>query len=229
VGPKDYNTARPVGPTCAATIRRRTYYWLRYLVSKLFKPLLGCETKSLRVQNSVALCAILPMSYLILRMLRSRNNPGKPSHETKDVSGKNSSAKDSTFVFDAHSALNICLFPPLFFFSGLYYTDVMSTLAVLFAYATYLASPQSSLSPINGASVLVSGIIALFFRQTNVFWVAVFPAGLAVVNALKADGPSTTSNSRDTAEVLRDSWTTGRIVDTPVQNAGIQGVYAYAC
>ncbi|EUC50046.1 glycosyltransferase family 59 protein [Bipolaris oryzae ATCC 44560] len=186
-----------------------------YLVSKVFKPLLGCETRFLRMQNAVALCAILPMSYFILRILRTRNNSGRLS------------TKDSTLFTDVHSAVNIALFPPLFFFSGLYYTDVMSTLVVLFAYTTYLASPQSSLSPSHAAIVLLSGTVALFFRQTNIFWVAVFPAGLAVVNALKADGPSTASKSKDITEILHDSWTTGRIVDPPVQDAEIQDVIIF--
>lgn len=163
------------------------------------------------MQNAVALCAILPMSYLILRILRARNNPDKPS------------ARDSTIFTDVHSAVNIALFPPLFFFSGLYYTDVMSTLVVLFAYTTHLVSPSSSLSPLPAVGVLLSGIVALFFRQTNVFWVAVFPAGLAVVNALKADGPSSASKSKDVTEILQDSWATGRIVDPPVQDADVQG------
>ncbi|EUC32163.1 glycosyltransferase family 59 protein [Bipolaris zeicola 26-R-13] len=186
-----------------------------YLVSKLFNPLLGCETRFLRMQNTVALCAILPMSYLILRILRACNNPSKPS------------TKDSTLFTDVHSAVNIALFPPLFFFSGLYYTDVMSTLVVLFAYTTHLASPPSSLSPLLAVSVLLSGILALFFRQTNIFWVAVFPAGLAVVNALKADGPSTASKSKDVTEILRDSWATGRIIDPPVQDANVQDVIIF--
>lgn len=157
------------------------------------------------------------MSYLILRILRACNNPSKPS------------TKDSTLFTDVHSAVNIALFPPLFFFSGLYYTDVMSTLVVLFAYTTHLASPPSSLSPLLVVSVLLSGILALFFRQTNIFWVAVFPAGLAVVNALKADGPSTASKSKDVTEILRDSWATGRIIDPPVQDANVQGERTCTC
>lgn len=100
----------------------------------------------------------------------------------------------------------------------------MSTLAILLAYTAHLAGPKSSSSFIHGATVLLSGIVALFFRQTNIFWVAVFPVGLAVVNALKADGPSTTATTGDITEVLRDSWNTGRIVDPPVQHAGIQGL-----
>jgi alpha-1,2-glucosyltransferase len=151
------------------------------------------------------------MSYLILRILRARSNSGRPS------------TKDSTLFTDVHSAVNIALFPPLFFFSGLYYTDVMSTLVVLFAYTTHLVSPPSSLSPLLAVGVLSSGTIALLFRQTNIFWVAVFPAGLAVVNALRADGPSTASKSNDVTEILRDSWATGRIVDPLVQDAEIQG------
>lgn len=167
------------------------------------------------------------MSYLILRMLRFRDNPGRSSRQGKTVSEKDSSAGYSASFADAHSALNISLFPSLFFFSGLYYTDVMSTLAVLFAYTAYLASPKTSFSPINGVSVVLSGIIALFFRQTNIFWVAVFPAGLAVVDALKADKPSSISKSRDMTQVLQESWDTGAVFDPPTQDAEIQGSRDY--
>ncbi|USP76553.1 glycosyltransferase family 59 protein [Curvularia clavata] len=198
-----------------------------YLVSKLFKPLLGCETRSLRIQNAVALCAVLPMSYLILWMLRFRDNPRESSPQRKDTSRIGSSAGHPSAFADIHSAINIALFPPLFFFSGLYYTDVMSTLTVLFAYTVHLASPRTSFSPVHGVSVVFSSITALFFRQTNIFWVAVFPAGLAVVNTLKGDKPSGTSNSRDIAGVLRESWETGTVFDPPAQDAEIQDVFIF--
>ena len=169
------------------------------------------------------------MSYFILRILRLRDNPRKPSHESEDMSRKDPPVEDPTFLVDVISALNICLFPPLFFFSALYYTDVISTLVVLFAYTAHLAGSKSQLSFISNVGVLLFGIVSLFFRQTNIFWVAVFPAGLVVVNALKADAPSPTSSTRDIAAVLQDSWSKGMIADCSVQDTGVQGAQDHTC
>lgn len=80
-----------------------------------------------------------------------------------------------------HAAFNICVFPPLFFFYGLYYTDVISAISVLVAYRFHLKSANKSL--------LVSGIASLFFRQTNIFWVSVFLGGLEVIRSLATGRP----------------------------------------
>jgi alpha-1,2-glucosyltransferase len=78
-----------------------------------------------------------------------------------------------------HTALNIALFPPLFFFSGLFYTDVLSTCVVLLSYRLWLEKRS-------GIWLYVVGIVALSMRQTNIFWVAVFMGGLEAVRALDA-------------------------------------------
>ena len=44
------------------------------------------------------------------------------------------------------TAANICLFPLLFFFSGLYYTDVLSTFVVLLAYWAHLWRTRAAMS-----------------------------------------------------------------------------------
>lgn len=127
-------------------------------------------------------------------------------------------------VLDAHSALNIALFPPLFFFAGLYYTDVISTLQVLLSYKLYLEgrpAPQSALHKFN---VVFVGVLALSFRQTNIFWVAVFPAGLALVDVLKGDLRRTTdAKEGDAASIFRDSWSEGLVFDCAVADAGPRG------
>ena len=86
-----------------------------------------------------------------------------------------------------HAALNVGLFPLLFFFSGLYYTDVMSSLAVLVAYRVHLARTASATCPsfLSGIMVVLVGMISLTIRQTNVFWVVVFMGGLEMVHAVK--------------------------------------------
>lgn len=75
-----------------------------------------------------------------------------------------------------HAALNLCLFPPLFFFYGLYYTDVLSAGSVLLAYYFFLNRQTTGL--------LVAGLSSLLFRQTNIFWIAVFLGGLEVIRSL---------------------------------------------
>lgn len=82
--------------------------------------------------------------------------------------------------------MNIGLFPLLFFFSALYYTDVYSTLFVLAAFQTHLkrVDPQGKLWWSDLWTIL-QGVAALFFRQTNVFWVVVFMGGLEAVHAVK--------------------------------------------
>lgn len=77
-----------------------------------------------------------------------------------------------------HTAMNIALFPPLFFFSGLFYTDVLSTCLVLRMYRLFLQRKGS-------IWLYSAGILALTMRQTNIFWVAVFMGGLEVVRTLK--------------------------------------------
>ncbi|KAI4180538.1 MAG: hypothetical protein L6R41_007188 [Letrouitia leprolyta] len=76
-----------------------------------------------------------------------------------------------------HAVFNICLFPPLFFFYGLYYTDVWSVFAVLTTIQFYQRKWRKLL--------VAAGIAALFFRQTNIFWVAIYLGGSEVFRQLK--------------------------------------------
>lgn len=82
----------------------------------------------------------------------------------------------------ATTAANICLFPPLFFFSGLYYTDVLSTFVVLLAYWALTwrlyGGHSKKHNMVSGLVIYVVGVIALAMRQTNIFWVGIFLAGL---------------------------------------------------
>jgi len=78
-------------------------------------------------------------------------------------------------------------FPLLFFFSGLYYTDVFSAFTVMSTYCLWQAGLQQE-----GRSRFVfqllhfmCGLLALSARQTNIFWVAVFMGGLQAVRTIK--------------------------------------------
>lgn len=84
-----------------------------------------------------------------------------------------------------HVAANICLFPPLFFFTTLYYTDVSSTVAVC-AFHVYMTKVYGSgaVGLQQQIALVLLGYLALSFRQTNIFWVSIFPAGLLLVSNL---------------------------------------------
>lgn len=144
------------------------------------------------------------------------------AQETDDTSGQ-------IGFIDVHSAVNISLFPPLFFFSALYYTDITSTLCVLLSYRFFLQSQDpASNTVVSTTLAVISGIVALLFRQTNIFWVALFPAALAVVGCLERS-PSTTSDDYDETNgssflnIITKSWQTCQIYDCTVEDAYFEG------
>lgn len=117
-----------------------------------------------------------------------------------------------------HTVFNICLFPPLFFFYGLYYTDVISTLFVLCAYRLG--------SDIGGSNFLfvATGLIALFMRQTNIFWVSIFCGGLKVCRRL-AIGRSGVEYPENTSffDVIQRSWQHHYLYNPLVSEAWFEG------
>ena len=123
----------------------------------------------------------------------------------------------------ALTAFNIASFPPLFFFGALYYTDIMSTAAVLISYHAFLkTAAQSQRSLSDDLIAVLSGIVALFFRQTNIFWVAVFPAGLTVVQVLQENGRlSGTSVRGGYLATLQESWSKGTIPRRSLRDGGL--------
>jgi alpha-1,2-glucosyltransferase len=193
---------------------------IRYLLSKLLEPILGCDTSALRSLNSGAICLICPLVYRLLRLLRARSNVARKQDEGKETI---EDIGDPSMILDAHSALNITLFPPLFFFSTLYYTDVISTLLVLMSYDTLLRHRGSALDRVK---TVVIGLAALSFRQTNIFWVAIYPAGITLVNELKrVEAPPTNPGTKDVSSVLKSSWDHGTIYDCSIEEATPQGMF----
>ncbi|XP_053572575.1 dol-P-Glc:Glc(2)Man(9)GlcNAc(2)-PP-Dol alpha-1,2-glucosyltransferase [Bombina bombina] len=73
------------------------------------------------------------------------------------------------------STLTLYLFPTLYFFTFLYYSDTGSTFFVLF---TYLMSLYG-----NHKSAALLGLCAFFFRQTNIIWI-IFCAGNIIAEKL---------------------------------------------
>ena len=126
-----------------------------------------------------------------------------------------------------HTTINICLFPPLFFFYGLYYTDVLSALSVLLAYQIYLKKTNSWMS-------ISAGLLSLLFRQTNIFWVFLFLGGLAFCRAIPEGRAGFELNEHEFFDVIQCSWQNGCCYDPPISQANFEGricnsVSAYHC
>ena len=118
---------------------------------------LSCSVLWLRSINVVYMLGNLLMMLLITHRLNRGN--------------KNFNSGKALF-----NALVLSIFPVLYFFSFLYYTDPGSTFFVLTMYLI-------SLYEWHLFAALI-GIVAIFFRQTNVVWV-VFIAGLAVSKCIR--------------------------------------------
>jgi alpha-1,2-glucosyltransferase len=93
-------------------------YIFSYTVCALILFLRGSPTEldppALRATNAVAAAVLLPLRLqTVLDTVRKQKNT-RPSG-----------------AWLSHTVLNICLFPPLFFFSGLYYTDILALLVVI--------------------------------------------------------------------------------------------------
>ena len=136
--------------------------------------------------------------------------------------GASSEGKEKVFSSSAetfhlgHTALNICLFPPLFFFYGLYYTDVLSVVSVLCAYHCYLKKEY--------VKVIFAGLASLCFRQTNVFWTAIFLGGLELVRTLPRGRPDVEFPRRATLyDVVLGSWNHACVYDPFVSDAYFEG------
>jgi alpha-1,2-glucosyltransferase len=148
-----------------------------YLLSYAVLQVTGsCDIKSLRLLNATCLGLVGLVSFSCLQVLWQVYHPRPDSVNAK----RHNAVEPSDEWYLTHSAINICLFPPLFFFSGLYYTDIASTLIVLLSLRTQLASQEFNW-PLAVLQLLFA-CSSLFFRQTNIFWVGVFPIGITLLN-----------------------------------------------
>lgn len=143
---------------------------------------------------------------------------------------------DASTLTLQHAALNLALFPPLFFFSAMYYTDAASTLSVLIFYSYFLYTEKTVGARRRWWHSLVRvvlGVASLMFRQTNIFWVAVFPAGIELVQHLdrghevvkdsmyrRIEGFSDTLIS-----LARTSWKMEVIYNPSVRDAWMEGTF----
>ena len=195
-----------------------TYKDSRYLVSYVQRPLLeafGVNNSSsplvLRSVNVVFGGVFLPVLVRELLFLIANN------HATPEKAQKTSSSHSNRDERLGHTALNVCLFPPLFFFYGLYYTDVLSVVSVLYAYRCYFRKEY--------VKVIFAGLSSLLFRQTNVFWVAIFLGGLELVRTLPRGRPDVEFPRRISYhDVILGSWNHVCLYDPLVSEACIEGL-----
>lgn len=116
----------------------------------------------------------------------------------------------------SHVTANVFLFPPFFFFCGLYYTDVISALSVLYAYHFYIRKQRMFL--------IIAGLSSLFFRQTNIFWVSVFLGGLEVSRTLRKGRSGVDFPFQPTfTDIVYGSWQKSCIYDPMVSQASLEG------
>lgn len=182
-----------------------------------------CTPSSLRSNNLVATLLIALLALSCRRRIEAQTAAG--------------TEKSAVSFYAYHTAINIALFPVIFFFSGLYYTDVASTLVMLVAYRNHLnrvASHSEEPGSLNGLWTVVLGVAALFMRQTNVFWVVVYMGGLEAAHVVKGLKPKPVSKN-DTpdfvSENIRDSFSfwlrryaVGDVHDPPVDMAWPDGM-----
>ncbi|XP_029597659.1 putative Dol-P-Glc:Glc(2)Man(9)GlcNAc(2)-PP-Dol alpha-1,2-glucosyltransferase [Salmo trutta] len=128
-----------------------------------------CSTAMLRFINLLFNCGILYLLYLITCKLHLKE-------KTKTASRR------------VLSALSLSTFPVLYFFNFLYYTDSGSTFFILFTYLMTLYGCHK-------ASALL-GVFAIFFRQTNIIWVA-FCAATVVANKMDETWRTEQSKKKD--------------------------------
>ncbi|KND91847.1 Dol-P-Glc:Glc(2)Man(9)GlcNAc(2)-PP-Dol alpha-1,2-glucosyltransferase [Tolypocladium ophioglossoides CBS 100239] len=139
----------------------------------------SCDAASLRVVNTVGLFVLAYLALLCRREIEARIHQVRSPALWKPFS-----------EYALHTSFNIALFPLLFFFSGLYYTDVLSTAVVVGAFLNHLNRVGQDHSSILSDLISVAlGVLSLLMRQTNVFWFVVYMGGLETVHAVKTLRP----------------------------------------
>ncbi|KAF2233934.1 glycosyltransferase family 59 protein [Viridothelium virens] len=193
-----------------------------YMLSAAFSAVFNrCDIKTLRALNVLGILGVFFQAFGI--HLR-RNRQKEPVAEQLQSQDENDELLQKAYM--THTSLNIALFPPLFFFSVLYYTDVLSTLYVMMNYDLFLRTSNTKYARLwTSIEIVFSGLLALLCRQTNIFWVAVFPAALTIVRALK--DAATKENKQLSykhptptfSECANDAWASGCVYDGPVRDA----------
>lgn len=167
------------------------------------------DTKGFRSTNAISSIFIVVVVRRLLLLTRRKNKGEEWDRESEQWPSAEL----------MHNTVNICLFPPLFFFSGLYYTDVLSALSVLHAYQCYLEERYDYYA-------VLAGLLSLLFRQTNIFWVSLFLGGLAFCRAIpKGQAVVDFSSKPGLYDVIQGSWQHSMAYDPLVREATFEGCY----
>ena len=182
------------------------YSWLLYDVVAALKATPELSVTMLRLTNSSA--TALGLFQLLGFFLEKRRAGSNLFHAP---------------VHTTHVTLNIFASPLFFFFGVLYYTDVLSALAVVKCYSWYLNSTKSQGRARDQARgmIVFYGWAAMACRQTNVFWVAVFLGGLQVAESLKKLGYSKDWSFINTSQ--EPAFGGGKVYDPPLAGASVEG------
>jgi alpha-1,2-glucosyltransferase len=175
-------------------------YLLSYLLHQAKHIIFGgtyCALANLRWLNSLVASFIIPA-------------------QVWDVYRQSEMGHDRSTSF--HTVINIALFPLIFFFSGLYYTDVCSVSFVLGAYEYHLRSLRHAPASrkMDMLKIFATGLCALSMRQTNIFWVAIFLAGLHAIHQVKREDQPSSESTRSPWHEMEPRY------DPPVSKAYLE-------
>lgn len=202
---------------------------LSVVINRLMWFIMGdCSAASLRMTNWLALVSLAFVALQCRRLLEARA-------AERDSDG-HASRPGALSIYAVHTGVNAALFPLLFFFSGLYYTDVFSSLVVLAAFWNHLARVGSR-PPLKSwrsdALVVVLGVASLCMRQTNVFWVVVFLGGLEAVHAVRSIRPPKTNPGQFDRQTMVKfyiwRYSKGEVHDPLLNEAGFEGKLPRTC
>ena len=123
----------------------------------------------------------------------------------------------------ATTSLNICLFPVIFFFTGLYYTDIVAVISFLLLYLLDQKSNGRGLSRDLGGILFLPlvGALSLLCRQTNIFWAVIFLGGMQIVITVRAKSRGT--HGKTVRGVIWRGWKFGEVYDSLVEEAYLEG------
>lgn len=167
------------------------------------------SASALRTTNTIAFVLFYP---LVVRSLLGSLWSVKRGEQ--DRTRRNGRDDGITHTLN-HTALNLCLFPLTICFSALYYTDVMAALAVLNAFDAQLkiqANPRRCL--VHRIRLWLGGLLSLLFRQTNIWWIAIFLGAHQAIHTVKSW--SEECRASDPVEIVRRSWQEGEVYDPVV-------------
>lgn len=114
----------------------------------------------------------------------------------------------------------------------MYYTDIASTLSVVIYYGVFLRNQSNKNAGfISKTLQIVLALASLWFRQTNIFWVAVAPLLLEAVHRLDQSHQVVKESMYQGSEgfgdsifsILKASWRFEAVYDPPVSNAYLNG------